>query len=132
MHPLIDTNIISELMRREPDANVIAWASNQAGFAVSVITLEELIFGLTQKALPLKRQWLDDFLSRQCEILPVTPPIALSGGTMRGTFATKGITRQPYDMLIASTALLHKIPLATRNTADFDGCGITLINPFLP
>jgi len=132
MHPLIDTNIISELMRREPDANVVAWASEQPGFAVSVITLEELIFGLTQKALPLKHQWLDDFLSRHCEILPVTPPIALSGGTMRGVFAAKGITRQPYDMLIAATALLHKIPLATRNTADFEGCGITLINPFLP
>ena len=79
-----------------------------------------------------KRQWLDDFLSRQCEIVPVTPPVALSGGAMRGAFAAKGITRQPYDMLIAATALLHKIPLATRNTADFEGCGIILINPFLP
>ena len=50
---------------------------------------------------------------------------------MRGAFAAKGITRQPYDMLIAATALLHKIPLATRNTTDFEGCGILLINPFL-
>ncbi len=131
MHTLIDTNIISELMRREPNAKVVAWAGEQPGFAVSVITLEELIFGLTQKALPLKRHWLDDFLSRHCEILSVTQPIALSGGTMRGAFAAKGITRQPYDMLIAATALLHKIPLATRNTADFEGCGIRLINPFL-
>jgi predicted nucleic acid-binding protein len=131
MRPLIDTNIISELMRRAPDANVVAWAGGQSGFAVSVITHEELIFGLTQKALPLKRQWLDDFLSRQCEIIPVSPPIALSAGSMRGAFAAKGITRQPYEMLIAATALLHKIPLATRNTTDFEGCGILLINPFL-
>ena len=68
---------------------------------------------------------------RQCEIIPVSPPIALSAGSKRGAFAAKGITRQPYEMLIAATALLHKIPLATRNTTDFEGCGILLINPFL-
>ena len=130
MSPLIDTNIISELMRREPDPGVVAWASAQSGFAVSVITLEELIFGLTHRSLPLKRQWLDDFLGRHCEILTVTTPVVISSGTLRGTFAARGITRQPYDMLIAATALLHRIPLATRNTADFEGCGITLINPF--
>lgn len=132
MHPLIDTNILSELMRREPDPAVSAWAGRQSGFALSVITLEELVFGLTRKHLPLKRQWLEAFLSTQCEILPVTPAIATSGGSLRGTFAAKGIARQPYDMLIAATALLHKRPLATRNTADFEGCGITLINPFHP
>jgi predicted nucleic acid-binding protein len=35
-------------------------------------------------------------------------------------------------MLIAATALLHRTSLATRNTADFDGCGIEIINPFVP
>ncbi|TAE90908.1 MAG: type II toxin-antitoxin system VapC family toxin [Verrucomicrobia bacterium] len=132
MHPLIDTNIISELMRRQPDSQVVAWASMQSGFAVSVITLEELIFGLTQKSLPLKRQWLDSFLARQCEILPVTTAVSLSAGTIRGSFAARGIVRDPYDMLIAATALLYKRPLATRNTADFTSCGVTLINPFQP
>jgi predicted nucleic acid-binding protein len=131
MAPLIDTNIISELMRRQPDPAVLGWAERQPGFHLSVVVLEELVFGLTHRSLPMKRQWLDDFLMRQCSVLPVSPAIALSAGTLRGAFAAKGIIRQPYDMLIAATALLHKLPLATRNTGDFADCGITLINPFL-
>lgn len=131
MTPLIDTNFISKLMRRESDQAVLDWADQQTGFHVRVIALEELVFRLTQRSLPMKRQWLDDFLDRQCRLLPVTTALALSGGTMRGILAVKGITRHPSDMLIAATALLHKLPLATRNTADFEGCGLTLINPFL-
>jgi len=130
MPPLIDTNIVSELMRRQPDASVAAWADSQSGFLVSVISLEELVFGLTRKGLSIKLQWLDDFLSSQCEILPVTAVIARSAGTLRGKLAAQGITRHASDMLIAATALLHRIPLSTRNTADFEGCGIRLINPF--
>lgn len=131
MRPLIDTNILSELMRREPDPLVLLWADRQEGFVLSVIVLEELIFGLTKKSLPLKRQWLDDFLEHQCIILPVTPAIARSSGTLRGRFSAQGIVRHPSDLLIAATALIHRLPLATRNTADFTDCGIDLVNPFL-
>lgn len=129
MPALVDTNIISELMRREPDRRVLAWAGRQSGFLVSVITLEELVFGLTQRNLPLKRQWLDGFLTSQCEILPVSPAIAVSAGTLRGRLAASGATRHPSDMLIAATALLHRLTLATRNTCDFEGCGIPVVNP---
>ena len=132
MTPLIDTNIISEFMRREPDASVCAWASRQAGFRVSAITLEELVFGLTHKSLSLKLQWLDEFLTAHVEILPVSAMIARKAGSLRGSLAMRGHTRHPSDMLIAATALVHGVPLATRNTADFSLCGITLINPFEP
>jgi predicted nucleic acid-binding protein len=132
MFPLIDTNIVSELMRRQPHVAVANWAASQAGFLISVITLEELLFGLTRKALRMKLQWLDDFLSSQCELLPVTPMIARSAGILRGKLSAQGITRHSSDLLIGATALLHRTSLATRNTADFDGCGIEIINPFVP
>jgi len=132
MRPLIDTNILSELMRREPDPVVLSWADRHDGFVLSVIVLEELVFGLTKKSLPLKRQWLDDFLEHQCLILPITPAIARGSGTLRGQFSAQGVVRHPSDMLIAATALIHRLPLATRNTADFTDCGIDLINPFRP
>lgn len=129
---LIDTNILSEFMRREPSPGVLAWAEGQPGFKVSVITLEELVFGLTRKSLYVKRLWLDEFLAGHCEVIGITPAIAMAAGTMRGNFSVRGIVRDPADMLIAATALLHHLPLATRNTSDFEGCGITVFNPFQP
>jgi predicted nucleic acid-binding protein len=131
MATLVDTNIISELMRRHPDDAVLAWAGAEKSFFVSVVTLEELLYGLTRKALSMKLQWLDDFLASQCVILSVSPTLARSAGILRGKLSAKGVTRHPSDILIATTALNHGIPLATRNTADFEGCGIQLINPFL-
>lgn len=130
MRPLIDTNIVSELMRPEPNAAVVAWTNSQTGFHISVISLEELTFGLTRKTMRMKLQWLDDFLVSQCEIMPVTAMVARSAGILRGQLAAQGITRHPSDMLIAATALLYRMPLVTRNTDDFAGCGIQLVNPF--
>ena len=128
---LIDTNVISELMRQSPASKVISWISKQDQLALSVITLEELHFGLTRQSLHLKKQWLDSFISAQCLILPVNQQIACIAGTLRGELAREGITRHQADLLIAATAIHHQISLATRNTKDFTRCGLKIINPFL-
>ena len=130
MRHLIDTNVISELMRREPDPRVVEWSLAQDGFMVGVVTLEELVSGLTRKALGFKLQWLEEFLSAHCEILPVNAKVARTAGLLRGQLAARGKVRHASDMLIAGTALVHGLALATRNTSDFEGCGITLVNPF--
>jgi toxin FitB len=50
---------------------------------------------------------------------------------MRGNFRTKGISRSQADILIAATAEIHDLILVTRNTRDFEGCNIQILNPFV-
>ena len=73
--------------------------------------------------------WFVVFLSRSCNVLPVTAEIAQGAGRLRGEFQSKGETRTQADMLIASTARHHQLTLVTRNAQDFEGCGMALLNP---
>jgi toxin FitB len=127
---LCDTNIISELARTQPNPGVIAWSSSVGSITLSVITLEEIAYGLTAKPNPRIQNWFQHFLSTYCQILPITAEIAQHAGELRGTFRTRGITRSQADMLIAATAHIHQLTLITRNIRDFEGCEIELFNPF--
>ena len=129
MSYLVDTNIISELCRRLPDENVLRWARSVNAVAISAVTVEEIYFGLAWHPNARVMTWMEAFLQRH-EILPVSPGIASSGGRMRGRFAAQGIVREQADMLIAATAQAHQLTLVTRNTRDFEFCGIELLNPF--
>ena len=127
---LIDTNVLSEFVRKRPDPGVLQWAREVRRVAVSVATLEEVYFGLSWKPNPRVRLWLEGFLDTNCEILPVTPEIAKRSGEIRGQFQAHGQTRSTADMIIASTAQEHDLTLVTRNVRDFANCGILLLNPF--
>jgi predicted nucleic acid-binding protein len=127
---LIDTNILSEFVRKRPDPGVLQWAREVRRVAVSVATLEEVYFGLSWKPNPRVRLWLEGFLDTNCETLPVTPEIAKRSGEIRGQFQARGQTRSTADMIIASTAQEHDLTLVTRNVRDFADCGILLLNPF--
>lgn len=129
-HWLIDTNIVSELMRRIPDAKVEAWSVAEGDFSASAITVDEILFGLERQSLTNKIQWFETFLTHRCEILPVTASVAQRAGSIRGQLAANGVIRSQPDMLIAATAWSHNLTLATRNTRDFEGTGIALFNPF--
>ena len=130
---LVDTNVLSELMRRKPDSGVLAWAgaADMVGrrLSFSVITLGEIIFGLARRPRPEQLEWLDGFVARH-NVLEVTETIARRAGEMRGVFADKGIVRSEADMLIAATAQVQAFTVVTRNVRDFDGCGIGILNPF--
>ncbi len=130
MKYLIDTNIVSELASRRPDASVLRWAENISSIYLSVVTVEEIHYGLAAKPNPRIHAWFEDFFSGYCEILPVSRQIAQWAGERRGQFRTKGQTRTQADMLIAATAAVHGLALVTRNVRDFDDCGIALLNPF--
>jgi predicted nucleic acid-binding protein len=128
--PLVDTNVLGELTRPRPDAGVLAWAAETHEIAVSVVTVEEVSFGLARRPLPRVRAWWDRFLARKCTVLDVTPPIATLAGTLRGQLAAAGKVRTQADMLIAATAAHHGLVLVTRNVRDFAGCGVSLLDPF--
>ncbi len=127
---LVDTNILSELAKREPDEGVRAWAAEIHRCAISVITVEEINLGLVWKPSNRVRAWLDGFLESYTDVLPITESIARRAGILRGQFQSRGITRTQADLLIASTASEHGLTVVTRNSRDFDGCGVAVLNPF--
>ena len=127
---LCDTNLISELMRKQPNPNVVTWAEAQDAFHLSVITCDEIYTGLSQKSLLKKKAWFERILEHQCAVLSIEPEIAKLSGELRGEMLSKGISRSQADSLIAATARHHKLTLVTRNTKDFEGCGIPILNPF--
>lgn len=127
---LCDTNIISELARTRPHAGVLAWAETVVSVHLSVITVEEIFYGLAWKPHARIRAWFETFLDAHCILLPVTVHIAKHGGQLRGALQARGKVRTQADMLIAATAHLHQLTLVTRNVSDFEDCAIPLLNPF--
>lgn len=127
---LVDTNVLSELSRNRPEPKVIAWVGQRSEVAVSVVTVEEIHFGLRARPNPRVLGWFTAFLAEYCEVLPVTAEIARVAGEMRGGFKARGIARTQADMLIAASARVNRLKLATRNERDFAGCGILVVNPF--
>ena len=127
---LVDTNVLSELIRPRPNGRVLAWFAPIERASVSVITIEEIEYGFAWKPRPIAmRTWIKELLQR-CDVLPLTGVIAERAGSMRGELQAEGITRSPADMIIAATAQVHALTLVTRNTRDFQGCRVPLFNPF--
>ena len=130
MKPLCDTNVLGELSRPRPNPGVVEWAGSVSVILLSVVTVEEVIYGLSWKPRPKTLAWFEMFLEEQCVVLPVTERIARVGGGLRGRFQAAGETRTQADILIAATAIVHEASLVTRNIVHFEGCGVTVLNPF--
>lgn len=130
---LVDTNVLSELHRRRPNAAVVGWLATQETIHLSVVSLEELAFGVaraTRAARPQLGRWLDTLLDARPVVLEVTPAIARMSGELRAARESRGRRVAQADLLIAATALAHGLTLATKNTRDFEGCGLALFDPF--
>ena len=117
-------------MAAQNHPEVVAWAEEVNIISISVITIEEIRYGLTWKSKPNVQTWFDKFIQTSCEILPITDEIADHAGRLRGQFAAQGFARAQPDMLIAATAYIHNRILVTRNIKDFQNCGLKLFNPF--
>ena len=135
---LLDTNVISELRKvgsGRANASVALWADSvhAADLYISVITVQELEIGV---ALALRRDaqqgavlrnWMDRHVLPAFEnrILPVDLAVA-----QRSAQLNVPDPRPVRDGLIAATALVHAMAVVTRNVADFQPCGVSLINPW--
>lgn len=76
MSNLCDTNIISELTRPNPNLGTITWSGTVTFLNLSVMTIEEIYYGLTAKPNSRIQNWFENFLTTHCQILPITSEIA--------------------------------------------------------
>jgi toxin FitB len=130
---LVDTNVISELARPKPNTAAISWLSSLDHLWFSVITLDELSYGIErapERNQQRLRSWMSDLLNTRPTIVEVSSQIALTAGRLRAQRESNGRRVAQSDMLIAACALDRGLVLATRNTKDFDGCGLDVFNPF--
>lgn len=133
---LIDTNVISEVARPKPDKGVLAFLAGQPSPHISIITIHELVYGIERLETGLQRQkalrkLIEDFLETfASNILPATEAVARAAGTLRARAHTEGHTAGLADALIAATALVHGLTVATRNVEDFERLGVPALNPW--
>jgi toxin FitB len=135
---LLDTNVISEAARPQPDRRVMAFLheTDEDQLFISVITLAELRRGIALKpegkAKAALESWYGDaFLPRFAgRVLDVTPPVADAWGVLMAGAKQRGIALHVMDAFLAATTKVHGQTLVTRNVKDFAPVGISLLNPW--
>jgi predicted nucleic acid-binding protein len=135
---LLDTNVISELMRPQPEPKVLAWADalDPEAVAITAMNEAEILHGLAR--LPdgrRKRELLQSWEALMAELFagriwPFTSDAAHWYAELLYRRERAGRSMATADAVIAATALAHGASLATRDGADFADLGIALINPW--
>lgn len=135
---LLDTNVVSALMRRDPEPAVVAWLDEQPAESIwtTSITVFEVRTGLELLKPGRRRQQLetafDKLLSDELEgrVQAFDQAAAVAAGTIAADRQNSGRTLEIRDVQIAGIVTARKAMLATRNTRHFDGLGIDLVNPW--
>ncbi len=132
---LLDTNVLSELVRQRPDPNVTAFVAGVAAPLVSVLTLHELTYGAARSPDPVRRErlmaWIDTVRRRFTgRVVDVDADVAEIAGRLRAAVSLDGRAADPIDALIAASAMLRGAAVATRNVRDFAPLGVDLVDPW--
>ncbi len=133
---LLDTNVISEVIKPEPDRRVAAWMAAQPRHALltSAIVRAEILHGFAIMADGRRRGSLmalaEAVFEELRQVLPFTADAAARYAEVTAKRRQIGRPINAFDALIAATALAAGTSVATRDTAGFEGCGLTLINPW--
>ena len=131
---LLDTNVVSETARPEPDAKVLTFLSNEPNLWLSTIVVHELEYGL-QLMTPGRRRdavasAIRSLATQVRRIVPLGYDEAEHAAVLRARTRQAGRTLELGDALIAATAAVRHLTLATRNTAHFEGLDLELLNPW--
>ncbi len=135
---LLDTNVISEPLRREPEPGVIEWIDAQAleTLYLSAITVAELRSGIALLPAGKRRTGLLENLERRVlplflgRVLPFDLPCSQTYAELIAKAQKAGLATAAADGLIAATAAANRLAVATRDTSPFDVAGVTVINPW--
>ena len=133
---LLDTNVLSEIVKPVPDARVLAFLERESDIWLSVVTLHELAYGAARIAEAGRRRsltsWLDMVRARfKNRLLTIDEAVAQSSGRLRGEAARRGRVVTALDSLIAATAAARALRLVTRNVRDFEAFDISTLNPWI-
>lgn len=136
---ILDTNVLSELMRSQPDSVVVGWFARQTGvtFYTTAITKSEILLGIAMLPAGKRRETLTDAAGKMFQedfsgtCLPFDESCSNQYAAVVANRRRTGFSITTEDAQIAAIALSRKLPLATRNTKDFLHIeGLILHNPW--
>ena len=139
MNYLLDTNVISELISKKPNQNVLSFIQNldENNIYLSVITIGEIKSGIENIKDEAKKEklssWLyDDLLERfKNKIIDINIDVMLEWGKTNQNLKSIGKSLPIMDSLIGATCIVKGFALVTRNDKDFKNLDIKIVNPFL-
>ena len=132
---LLDTNVISELIRPRPSARVLRFLERAIDPWLSTITLHELSYGAERSPDAARRAkllvWVDEIaVEFQDRFVAVDNEVAERSGRLRALAEAQGRPADPLDALIAASAQAKGLTVATRNVRDFEAFSIPIANPW--
>lgn len=135
---LLDTNVVSETVKRKPENRVLGWleAQTPAELFLAAQTIGELVRGARKVKEKARRerfeQWIEQDLTDQFEgrVLAFDGPAAVLWGRLMGDGDRTGRTPAAADAQIAAVAIHHDLTLVTRNVKDFERFDMALLNPW--
>ena len=138
MSYLLDTCVVSELVKKTPRRQVVDWvdAQDESTLYLSALTIGELEKGIVKLPASARKARLTTWVRRDVtarfagRVVPIDARVASRWGTITGESERRGLPLPVVDSLIATTALVHDLQMVTRNTEDFARCGVVCINPW--
>ncbi|WP_175777308.1 type II toxin-antitoxin system VapC family toxin [Burkholderia anthina] len=135
---LVDTNVISEPLRREPSAVVIEWldAQNVETLFLAAISLAALRFGVAALPEGRRRDWLHQSIEQRVvplfrgRILPFDDAASQAYASLRAKARATGNAMASADGFVAATAVANGLIVATRDVAPFEAAGLRVIDPW--